>query len=82
MSPKLPDPAPWMTKRTRAPSLYAHTLAKHEGPQASASRKRPQISRHAAPAPIRKALESRLEGDPHDLIRRQDIGPSLTRRAR
>ena len=60
----------------RLPVAYSQAL---EGPL----RRRPHIS-HVSPlegprAPLRAALERRyrLEGKPHDLIRREGIGPAL-----
>jgi hypothetical protein len=52
-----------------------------EGPQA-ADRRRPHISHvslEGSHPPLRAALEHhfRLEGAPHDLIRREGIGPAL-----
>jgi hypothetical protein len=64
---------------------WAHALqplgVSLEGPRAAA-RRRPHIGHHlegGPRAPLRAALDRRfvLEGAPHDLIRREGIGPAL-----
>lgn len=69
----------WFNPLEGSPAPAHHAHVSLEGPTA-ADRRRPHISTHGVSLegpPIRAALEHRLEGPPHDLLRSQGVNPAL-----